>query len=149
MKDLRANGGHNPMRRKFNKGSVKGHLAALEQQVSVLQSNQGTNDGVAQNIIPLAPQHAQMPPPTLKAVITIISLPSLTNEPDARLKGTEKLMDHQQEELLSQVKNQPDTPVQPELPELALSHSIMNQTMSWTVMQTMNAGKACTHFHGP
>ena len=36
-----------------------------------------------------APQHPQMPPPTLKAVITVIILPSLTNEPDTRLKGTE------------------------------------------------------------
>ena len=57
-----------------------------------------------------------MPPPTLKTVITIIILPSLTNEPDARLKGTEKLMDHLEkeleEELLSQITSQPDTPMQ-------------------------------------
>ena len=39
LKDLRANREHNPKRRKFNKGSVKGQLAALEQQLSVLQSN--------------------------------------------------------------------------------------------------------------
>ena len=37
----------------------------------------------------LAPHHPQMPPPTLKAVITVIILPTLTNEPDARLMGTE------------------------------------------------------------
>ena len=57
-----------------------------------------------------------MPPPTLKTVITIIILPSLTNEPDARLKGTEKLMDHLEkeleEEILSQITSQPDTPMQ-------------------------------------
>ena len=41
--------GHNPKRRKFTKGSVKGQLAALEQQVSVLQLNHGTNAGTAQN----------------------------------------------------------------------------------------------------
>ena len=88
----------------------------------------------------LAPQHPQMPPPTLKTVITIIILPSLANKPDAWLKGTEQLMDHLEEELeeelLSQIKTQPDTPMQLELPELALSHSIMNPTVSWTVMQT-------------
>ena len=48
-KDLRAHRGHNPKRREFNKGSVKGKLAALEQQVSVLQSNHGTIAGTAQN----------------------------------------------------------------------------------------------------
>ena len=88
----------------------------------------------------LAPQHPQMPPPTLKTVIPIIILPSLANKPDAWLKGTEQLMDHLEEELeeelLSQIKTQPDTPMQLELPELALSHSIMNPTVSWTVMQT-------------
>ena len=62
-----------------------------------------------------------MPPPTLKAAITVPILPSLTNKHDARLKGTEKLMDHLKEELLSQTKTQPDTPVQSELPEKALS----------------------------
>ena len=71
-----------------------------------------------------------MPPPTLKTVITVIILPSLANEPDTRLKGTEKLMDHLEEELeeelLSQIKTQPDTPMQLELPELALSPSTMN-----------------------
>ena len=46
----------------------------------------------------LAPQHLQMPQPTLKTVITAIILPSLTNEPDDRLKGTEQLMDHLEEE---------------------------------------------------
>ena len=49
---MRANRGHNPKRRTFNKGSLKGQFAALEQQVSVLQSNQGTNGGVAQNTTP-------------------------------------------------------------------------------------------------
>ena len=43
LKDLQAYRGHNPKRRRFNKGSVKEQLAALEQQVSVLQSNHGTN----------------------------------------------------------------------------------------------------------
>ena len=52
LKDLRASRGHNPKRRKFNKGSVKGQLAALEHQLSVLQSNQGTNAGVAQKTTP-------------------------------------------------------------------------------------------------
>ena len=52
LKDLRANRGHNPKRRKFNKGSVKGQLAAFEHQLSVLWSNQGTNAGVAQNTTP-------------------------------------------------------------------------------------------------
>ena len=64
---------------------------------------------------------AQMAPPTLKTVATIIILPSLTNKPDARLKGTEKLRVHLEEELLSQTKTQPEIPVQSELPELALS----------------------------
>ena len=95
----------------------------------------------------LAPQHPQIP--TLKAVITIIILPSLANKPDTRLKGTEKLMDHLEEELLSQIKTQPDTPVQSELPELALSPSIMTPTVSWTVMHCMCTGKTCTHFYGP
>ena len=45
-------------------------------------------------------------------------------------------MDHLEEELLSQIKPQRDTPLQSELPELALSPSIMNPTVSWTVMQT-------------
>ena len=36
LKDLQAYRGHNPKRRKLSKGSVKGQLAALEQQVSVL-----------------------------------------------------------------------------------------------------------------
>ena len=43
LKDLHAYRGHKPERRKFNKASVKGQLAALEQQVSVLQSNHGAN----------------------------------------------------------------------------------------------------------
>ena len=62
-----------------------------------------------------------MPQPTLKTVITAIILPSLINDPDARPKGTEKLMDHLEEELLSQIKIQPDTPMQSGLLELALS----------------------------
>ena len=70
------------------------------------------------------------PPPTLKAVITIIILPSLANKPDASVKGTEKLRDHLEERLHSQIKTQPDTPVWSELPELALSPSIMNPTVS-------------------
>ena len=69
----------------------------------------------------LAPQHLQMPQPTLKTVITTSILPSLTNEPDARLKGTEKLRDHLEEELFSQIKTQPDTLMQSGLSEL-VSH---------------------------
>ena len=57
-------------------------------------------------------------------------LPSLVNEPDTRLKGTEKLMDHLEEELLSQIKIQPDKPVQSEFPELSLSPSTENLTVS-------------------
>ena len=60
----------------------------------------------------LAHQHLQMPQPTLKTITTVIILPSLTKKPDTRLKGTEKLMDHLEEELeeklLSQIKPQPD-----------------------------------------
>ena len=86
----------------------------------------------------LAPQHPQTPPPTLKTVITVIILTSLTNKADARLKGTQKLMDHLEEELaeelLSQIKTQPHTLMQLELPELDLSSSIMNPTVSWAVM---------------
>ena len=52
LKDLQANRRHNPKRRKFNKGPLKGQLAALEHQLSVLQSNQGTNAEVAQNTTP-------------------------------------------------------------------------------------------------
>ena len=52
----------------------------------------------------LVPQHPQMPPPTLKITITIIILPSLTNGSDARLKGTEKLMDHLEEQLLDHLE---------------------------------------------
>ena len=88
----------------------------------------------------LAPQHLQMPQPTLNTVTTIIILPSHANGPDTRLKGAEKLMDHlgeEEEELLSQIKTQPDTPVQSELPELALLPTIISPTVSWTVMQTL------------
>ena len=60
----------------------------------------------------LAQLHQQMPQPCLKRQITTIILSSLINEPDTRLKGTERLMDHLEEELLSQIKIQPDTPVQ-------------------------------------
>ena len=78
----------------------------------------------------LALLHLQMPQPTLKTVKTAIILPSLINEPDASFKGTEKLMDHLEEELLFQIKIQPDTPMQPGLPELALSPSTVNPTVS-------------------
>ena len=88
-----------------------------------------------------APQHPQISPPTLKAVLTVIILPSLTNRLDARLKGTENFMDHLEEELLSETKIQPDTPVQSELPEMALTTSIMNPTVSWIIMQTCVLGK--------
>ena len=62
-----------------------------------------------------------MPQPTLETLITTIILPSLIEEPDARLKGTEKLLDHLEEESLSQIKIQPDTPKLSGLPELALT----------------------------
>ena len=75
LKDLRAKRGHNPKRRKFNKDSVKGQLAALEHQLSALQSNQGTNAAVAQNRTPFGTPGSTNAPPTLKAVITIIILP--------------------------------------------------------------------------
>ena len=45
----------------------------------------------------LVPHQLQMAPPTLnteKTVTTIIILPSLTNNSDTRLKGTETLSDH-------------------------------------------------------
>ena len=48
-------------------------------------------------------------------------------------------MDHleeEEEELPSQIKTQPDTPEQLELPEMAHSPSTMNPTVSWTIMQT-------------
>ena len=48
----------------------------------------------------LALQHPQLPPPTLKK--SVIILPSLANKHDSRLKGTEKVSDHLEEELLSQ-----------------------------------------------
>ena len=51
LKDLQAYRGYNPKSRKFNKDSVEGQLAALEQQVSVLQSNHGMNAGTAQKAI--------------------------------------------------------------------------------------------------
>ena len=35
LKDLRAQRGHNPKRRKFNKGSVKGQLAALDDTIYI------------------------------------------------------------------------------------------------------------------
>ena len=72
----------------------------------------------------LAPQHLQMPLPTLKTVIPTTILPSLTNKPDARLKGTEKLMDHLEEESLSQIR------IQSGLPELGLSPSTVIPTVS-------------------
>ena len=84
----------------------------------------------------LAPLHPQIPPLTLKVVITIIILPLLANKPDARLKGTEKLRDHPEDGFHSQTKTPLETPVQSEPPELAVSPSIMNRTVSWTVMQT-------------
>ena len=46
------------------------------------------------------------------------------------LQGTEKLMDHLEEELLSQIKIKPDTPMQSGLPELALSPSTVNLTVN-------------------
>ena len=84
----------------------------------------------------LVPYQLQMAPPTLKTATTIIILPSLTNMPDTRLKGTENLRDYLEEELHSQTKTQPEIPEQSELPELALSPSIVNPPVSWTVMQT-------------
>ena len=71
-----------------------------------------------------------MPQPILKTVIAAIILPSLVNKPDTRLQGTKNLMDHLEEELLSQIKIQPDTPMQSRLPELALSPLTLNPTVS-------------------
>ena len=144
LKDMRSHRGHNPKRRKFNKGSVKRQLAALEQQLSFLQSTIGQMLELLRIQPNLAPQHLLMHQHTLKTIITAIILPSPTNEPDDRMKGTEKLMDHLEEELeeesLSQIKiqikTQPYTPMQLELLELSLSPSTANPTVSWTVMQT-------------
>ena len=47
--DLHASRGHSPVRRRFAKQSVKGQLAALEQQVSVLHLNHGTNARTTQH----------------------------------------------------------------------------------------------------
>ena len=105
-------------------------MAALEQQVSFLQSNHGTNAGTAQKATQSSTLHLQMAQPTLKTPITAIILPSLMNEPDARLKGTEKLLDHLEEKLLSQTKIQPDTPMLSGLPQLALSPLTVNLTVS-------------------
>ena len=87
-------------------------MAALEKLVPVLQSNHGTNPGIAQNATQSgtpAPANALT---NSKPRITAIILPSLINEADIRLKGTEKVMDHLEEELLSQIKRQPDTSMQ-------------------------------------
>ena len=120
--------GHNPKRRKFNKGSVKGQLAALEQQVSVLQSNHVTNAGTAQKAIQSGtPAHANASTNSENSNNHNI-LRSLVNKPDARLKGTKKLMDHLEEESLSHIKIQLD--MQSGLPELALSPSAVNPTVS-------------------
>ena len=78
----------------------------------------------------LAPLHLKMTQPTLKAPITTIFLPSLINKPDTRLKGTEKLLDHLEEELLLQIIIQPDTPMVSGLPEFALSPLTVNLTVS-------------------
>ena len=124
LKDLRANRGHNPKRKKFNKGSVKGQLAALEQQLSALQSNQGHNGGAAQNTTPSGtPPTTNGPTNSEHSTNSTIILPSLANDPDTRLKGTEPLRDQQK---LPSLQSEP--------PKLALSPSIMNQTVSWTVI---------------
>ena len=78
----------------------------------------------------LAPLHLKMPQPTLKTPIITIILSSLTNKPDTRLKGTEKLLDHLEEELLPQIIIQPDTPMVSGLPEFAHSPSTVNLTVS-------------------
>ena len=55
-----------------------------------------------------------MPQPTLKSVITIIILPSLTNEPHARLKGDRETHGSSGGRVTfsNQIKTQPDTPIQ-------------------------------------
>ena len=60
---LQAHRGHNTKMRKFNKASVKGQLAALEQQVSVLQSNHGTNAGTGQKATQSGTPTSTNPPP--------------------------------------------------------------------------------------
>ena len=136
LKDLRANRGHDAKRRKFNKGSVKGQLQRLNNNSQSYSPTKGPMVELLRIQAHLVPHQLQMAPPPLKTVTTIIILPSLANKPDARLKGTDTLRDHLEEELLSQTKTQPEVPVQSELPQLALSPSIMNPTVSWTVMQT-------------
>ena len=86
LKDLRANRGHNPQRRKFNKGSVKGQLAAREQQLSVLQFNQGTNGGVAQNTSPSGTPLATNGPTTSENSNNH-SHPALTHEQGRQAEG--------------------------------------------------------------
>ena len=78
-KDLRDNRGHNPKRRKFNKGSVKGQLAALEHQLSVLKSNYGTNAVVAQNTTPSGTP-ASTNAPTNSESSTNCNHPALTHQ---------------------------------------------------------------------
>ena len=76
----------------------------------------------------LIPHQLQMAPPTLntaKNVPTVIILPSLANEPDTWLKGTERSRDQQK---LPSLQSGP--------PELAVSPSTMNPTVSWTFMLT-------------
>ena len=78
----------------LNKGSVKEQQSALEQQVSLHSQSEALMLELVRSQPNLEPQHLEMPQPALKTVITTIILQLLTNEFDARLKGTEKLLDH-------------------------------------------------------
>ena len=86
--------------------------------------------GLLRMQLSLASKHLHKPQLTRKTLITAIILLSLINKPDARLKRTEKLMDHLEEELLSQIKTQPDTQMQSGLPVLGVSPSTLNLTAS-------------------
>ena len=59
--------------------------------------------GLCRMQLMLASKHLQKPQLTQKTLITAIIVLSLINKPDARLKRTEKLMDHLEEELLSPI----------------------------------------------
>ena len=129
-----------PMNRRRNRRicEAKGHIMVLSRENwQHLHSNSQSSSQPMSLMLELvrihpnlAPNQLQMSHETLKTVLTTIIMPSLVKKSDARLKGTEKLMDHLEEEFLSQIKIQPDTPMQSVLPELALSPSTVNLTVS-------------------
>ena len=71
----------------FNNGSVKGQLQHLKNKFQSYSQTMGPMLGLLRRQPNLAPLHLQMSQPGLKTVKTAIILPSLINEPDARLKG--------------------------------------------------------------